>query len=410
MWPINELSICILVLFIMKFTSYSLQNDVPLGSDVTLNCSCPKDAESSCSVSYPMKNSNTKEFHYEDLLYVLISSFCKKNYGKYRCTKSGIAIADSTMTLALKEWKTNDEITMYRASGDDLILLCKPPSEVTHIGWQWTSYDTVTKDIIHVYVHNKSTSIGQFHNHLNCSYGVKFPVSLNDSGQYKCILPNNSSINTINLVTVEVNAYPSPEVFRNGSVSITCRVSHVISNKHVLLVWAKENRYTSVAVKKENITSKSKQITLNVTDIDKDSVNWTCLVFSEYQLVALAPLTLKYKTVTENHSKSKKLLTTTTQGVDISDENRVLHKSRTTHIYFSILAVFIIFLGSLYVLRRRGGKAAGKTSKSEEIQYLSVSFSMQSNGNERNQETSNDSPAGRPEEQEVLYTQIKRSS
>lgn len=92
---------------------------------------------------------------------------------------------------------------MYRANKDDVVLLYKVPKTVTHISWHWTSHDAVTKDTIHVNFNNSSTSSGKFHNHMNCSNGVKLPVSLNVSGQYKCILPDNSIGITINLVTVE---------------------------------------------------------------------------------------------------------------------------------------------------------------------------------------------------------------
>ncbi|XP_073476948.1 uncharacterized protein [Aquarana catesbeiana] len=398
MWPFNELTICMLVLCMeFTFSSYFL-----LGSDVTLKCPCLNEDESQCSVSYSMKNSNAKEFRYEDSLFLLITNFCEKNQGKYICIKNGLY---SSTTFELKDRNTKDEFTMYRANKDDVVLLYKVPKTVTHISWHWTSHDAVTKDTIHVNFNNSSTSSGKFHNHMNCSNGVKLPVSLNVSGQYKCILPDNSIGITINLVTVEVNAYSSSAVFRNSNLSITCKVSHVISNSRVLLVWAKVNRYTSVAVKKHNVTSQSRQITVNVTDIDEYSTNWTCLVFSGNQLVALAPLTLKYKTDAEIQQTIITDLTT-----NIRDEKH--HIISTIYIYISVMAVVIIIAGLLWMLRRSGGKAEDMhtlSSKCEEIQYISVSFRMQSTGDEGSLAPC-DISAGRPKEHEVLYAQVKQNT
>ncbi|XP_040197574.1 uncharacterized protein LOC120930457 [Rana temporaria] len=207
MWPIKELTICMLVLCMeFTFSSYVL-----LGSDVTLKCSCLNETGSQCSVSYSMKNSNAKEFRYEDSLLLLISNFCEKNQGKYYCIKQGLYNGNST-TFELKDGNTKDEFTIYRANGDNVVLLCNVPKKVTHISWHWTSHDAVTKDTIHVNFNNQSTSSGKFHNHMNCSYGVKLPVSLNTSGQYKCILPDNRIGITINLVTVEAFE-PSTDLF-----------------------------------------------------------------------------------------------------------------------------------------------------------------------------------------------------
>ncbi|XP_073476949.1 uncharacterized protein [Aquarana catesbeiana] len=288
MWPFNELTICMLVLCMeFTFSSYFL-----LGSDVTLKCPCLNEDESQCSVSYSMKNSNAKEFRYEDSLFLLITNFCEKNQGKYICIKNGLY---SSTTFELKDRNTKDEFTMYRANKDDVVLLYKVPKTVTHISWHWTSHDAVTKDTIHVNFNNSSTSSGKFHNHMNCSNGVKLPVSLNVSGQYKCILPDNSIGITINLVTVEDEKH------------------HIIS---------------------------------------------------------------------------------------------------TIYIYISVMAVVIIIAGLLWMLRRSGGKAEDMhtlSSKCEEIQYISVSFRMQSTGDEGSLAPC-DISAGRPKEHEVLYAQVKQNT
>ncbi|XP_040197575.1 uncharacterized protein LOC120930458 [Rana temporaria] len=152
-----------------------------------------------------------------------------------------------------------------------------------------------------------------------------------------------------------VNAYSSSAVFQNINLSITCRVSHVISNSRVLLVWAKANRHTSVAVKEHSVTSQSRQITLNVRDIDEYSTNWTCLVFSGNQLVALAPLTLKYKADAEIQPTNITDPTTNIQDVNASESDGKHHKIIKTCIYISVMAVVVIIIAGLLRMLRSSG-------------------------------------------------------
>ncbi|XP_068129071.1 uncharacterized protein [Hyperolius riggenbachi] len=373
-----------------------------LGSDVTVKCPCPKSCGSDCSVIIPAKNSS-KEICYEDSLYVFISNVGEKNKGNYRCIKDGMAT--SSTILEIKESNIQGEKTVFRTPGEDLLLLCSDLRNITHLTWEWTSSDTGKRKTIEVNVKSENASCGQFYRKQNY-HGVKLTVSFNHSGQYKCNLRNNTPGIIINLVTVEVKASPSPSASYQSNASITCTLSHVYPGiGHVSLVWAQEEESTFIPVKKHNVTSHSKQISHTVTGMNESSVNWTCLVFRDNSLVAAAPLTLKYISTQEIHP--------TTSAVQAyakpsgrQDPNKAIIVILCV-IFFLFLGLAIIGFFHRLTSVARASNMQGLSSNLEEIQYASVSFHLQKNGDERNLICSDNS--SRPEQQEVLYIQVKQT-
>ncbi|XP_075065981.1 uncharacterized protein LOC142152851 [Mixophyes fleayi] len=409
-----------IMFFSIHIASGQLMQKVPIGSDITLTCQCPKAAGPNCSASFPLRD-NVKEFHYEDSLYIVISNILKNNHGSYRCMVN--YMQSSVITVELSELKTKDEIVMFRAVGDDLLLVCPEQKKNKSVKWQWTSSDSLHNDIIEVKSVNETTSTEHFSSRLKTSNAATLaikisPVRFMDYGKYKCSLAENNMGTTINLVTVKVNAHPASSDLPHSNVSLTCSLSHFVNNKRISLVWVQISGTGSsngLPVKSQNVTSEFKEHTIFLKNIN-EVMNWTCLVFSENLLVALAPITLNYTRALEpqptgiSHISARKQVMYSvqcTESMKKGSSKKILALVISATIV--IVMVYVVLIMCSCRLLNKSGDTENQSvdSKTQDVQYVSVRFSKKWKGDAKDL-GSDDILPDKPAEHEILYADIKQ--
>ncbi|XP_075062115.1 uncharacterized protein LOC142150830 [Mixophyes fleayi] len=294
----------ILILVIVASTCIAYEKKyIPFGTDITIECKSPTPGKPSFSGSF-VRRKNTYEFSYLDTVYIQILDFSQNNRGTYRCVSGNKII--SVISLELTEKSTSEEIVKFRSVGEDLIMHCKRLTKATHVQWDWISFDSRRRVAIKV-ENDIIISDNSFDGRLEISSNLTLKLSLvsfRDAGQFKCHFSEQTMGKTFRLITVQVKASPSAEVFHGNIVSLTCSVSHLLSVNDIMLVWAKTTATGSIPVQTRILNNTVKENSVIIEDASKENINWTCLVFHESELVAFLPFQLLYRELATNIYKT----------------------------------------------------------------------------------------------------------
>ncbi|XP_063786656.1 uncharacterized protein LOC134935733 [Pseudophryne corroboree] len=114
-------------------------------------------------------------------------------------------------------------------------------------------------------------------------------------GPYLCVKDDKVSSGTV-LDMTELKVRPPALVNDDNIMALTCSVSHLILDNNILLVWVQMNGSSSVPVKSHRVTNMLTENILFMKDINMNdnTTNFTCLVFTENNLVTLLPIKLNY--------------------------------------------------------------------------------------------------------------------
>ncbi|XP_075062114.1 uncharacterized protein LOC142150829 [Mixophyes fleayi] len=365
LWYINFLFFYIIVSIIPP----NCVEIVPLGADLTIKCST-READ---FTHFPRKE-NVREFIYEETLYIMISDITHGNEGSYKCPFKHLIVKITEQSMA-------KEILKFRLVGETFMLFFKC-AERRQVKWTSLSGRTGSITIISSIVYMNEN----FKNRVKSADRIHFmtlsisPVAFEDAGKY---IPDFGF--HINLVTIQVKAFPTTEVYPGCRVQLSCSVSHVLANMHVELIWIKLSGYSSVHVKTQKLKLGTVENSLWIEDLKEEEITkWTCLVFNENNLVALAPITLKYIT------SSKSDITTSINVYTAMTTGYIDEKATNGIIIVNVLVVCLIFiiltLVIVLALERMETSDAKNTEVQineplpEEIQYASVRFIKEQRG------------------------------
>ncbi|XP_057191280.1 uncharacterized protein LOC130555244 isoform X3 [Triplophysa rosa] len=275
---------------------------VQRGSDVTLRCDVPLFSESSTLlwIKDTGQTSNTT-LVYNNSAYIILHNVDDHSEGIYYCKWIENGSVDTVInhTLIVTPYAEGKKHTIYRQSSShsDLLLIFKSKKKYQRLMWIWESKRHSTTELIAVEKGGEVQVKGpiKLGQKTSTTYNGQFfilhisPVKFNYDGTYRCIPNDNDSpYTTTTLHTIRVSAEPSGGVLRNQSVVLTCEVSDVSDS--VTLVWLRMEGNVMVLVKEQilNETNNKILLTVNVSSLQSDLLDWQCAVFTENTLRAVA--------------------------------------------------------------------------------------------------------------------------
>ncbi|XP_048459758.1 uncharacterized protein LOC109927662 isoform X3 [Rhincodon typus] len=195
--------------------------------------------------------------------------------------------------------------TLHRSVTDhsELKLICEVDSVEIETKWTWSSHLTnEDKEIASIYksklvninrAYFGSRLVSPVTNFTDLFFSVRIvPVLFEDAGVYRCSQGSDNHV-TINLVAVKVTAEPSDAVTEGNTVTLTCSVSHV--SEPIRFVWMNcDGKIVAEKTFKEQ-KQEEDSLQLVIQEFDRDSWNWTCILFHQNTPKVLIPYHLKYK-------------------------------------------------------------------------------------------------------------------
>ncbi|KAA0715738.1 hypothetical protein E1301_Tti008577 [Triplophysa tibetana] len=293
---------------VASFSSISSTTDaaanlkVQRGSDVTLRCDVPRLSESSTLqwIKDTGQTSNTT-LVYSNSAHIILHNVDDHSEGIYYCKMIENGSVDTVInhTITVTIYAEGKKHNLYRqsSSNSDLLLIFKSKKNYQRLIWTWESTRQSKTELIAVEKGGEVQVKGanKMGEKTSTTYnGQCFilhisPVEFNYDGTYRSFPEsNNSPYTTTILHTIRVSAEPSGDVLRNQSVILTCEVSDV--SDPVTLVWLRMEGNITVLVKQQILNEQNNKtlLTVHVSSLQSDLLDWQCAVFTENTLRAVA--------------------------------------------------------------------------------------------------------------------------
>ncbi|XP_072254774.1 uncharacterized protein [Pyxicephalus adspersus] len=358
---------------------------------------------------------NVKKIMYEDNIYMVISDFLP-NTRLYSCSSKAGPITEEIISPSSRK-----EVTKFRVVGDSLVLFCTYAGE-NKMTWKWISFMgstgsiRVIQSIVYRNKHfgNRAKYSNLFHPEVTIS-----PVVFEDAGKYQQALDGK----TINLVTIQVTAFPSTKVHLGSDVQLSCRLSHLLLNVKMVLIWTKYNGYTYNHVKTQELDLNYMENSILIKEIKMNEItNWACLVFNKDHLVASAPIDLNYiKPKEPDITNNQDISTTRASSTTTDDLNMTIPDSvdrgwpeeiKIANALLTSCIVIILITLIVFCIVQKQKKLGGKNMDvqtnvplSAELQYTSVRFYKKPTEHEKNIVMNHNQDS----DSEVVYAEIQHN-
>nr|AGQ17915.1 obscurin-like protein [Ginglymostoma cirratum] len=283
-----------------------------MGSDITLSCTISRLLD---TVSLHWKHRdpsqqsrmiNTDEIRLNNTVYLIVRHAGAENQNSYTwdVQENNSVILTGNINIDMNQNFHGKTYTLYRSVTDhsELKLICEVDSVEIGTKWTWSSHLTnEDKEIASIYkpklvnisgAYFGSRLVSPVTSFTDMFFSVRIvPVLFEDAGVYRCSQGSDNHV-TINLVTVKVTAEPSDAVTEGNTVTLTCTVSHV--TEPIRFVWInRDGKIVAETTLKEQ-KQEEESLQLVIQEFDRDSLNWTCILFHQNTPKVLIPYHLKY--------------------------------------------------------------------------------------------------------------------
>ncbi|XP_048459757.1 uncharacterized protein LOC109927662 isoform X2 [Rhincodon typus] len=284
-----------------------------MGSDITLSCTISRLSDTvrlhwkHRDPSQQSRMINTDEIRLNNTVYLIVRHAGAENQNSYTwdvqednsITLTGNINIDVNQNLHGKTYTLHRSVTDH----SELKLICEVDSVEIETKWTWSSHLTnEDKEIASIYksklvninrAYFGSRLVSPVTNFTDLFFSVRIvPVLFEDAGVYRCSQGSDNHV-TINLVAVKVTAEPSDAVTEGNTVTLTCSVSHV--SEPIRFVWMNcDGKIVAEKTFKEQ-KQEEDSLQLVIQEFDRDSWNWTCILFHQNTPKVLIPYHLKYK-------------------------------------------------------------------------------------------------------------------
>ncbi|XP_048399891.1 uncharacterized protein LOC125458550 isoform X2 [Stegostoma tigrinum] len=283
-----------------------------MGNDITLSCTISRLLDTVSlhwkhrDPSQPDRMINTDEIQLNNTVYLIVRHAGAENQNSYAwdVQENNSVVLTGNINIVVNQNLLGKTYTLYRSvtGHSELKLICEVDSMEIETKWTWSSHltneDKKIASISKSKLVNINTAdfgsrlVSPVTNFTGTFFSVWIvPVLFEDAGVYRCSQGSDNYL-TINLLTVKITAEPSDAVTEGNTVHLTCSVSHV--TEPIRLVWINSDGKIVAEKTLKEQKQQEDSLQLVIQEFDRDSWNWTCILFHQTNPKVLIPYRLKY--------------------------------------------------------------------------------------------------------------------